>query len=520
MPTLSLSARSLHGWSAPTACALLFLHRYFWFCASSFQRWQATRIRRRDFPPGSCFGARFPQCVLARASTRPRSTVNAFSLFLRIALISAAGMAQIAASPTLAGPTSTTTTAPLSGDDSSAIARAERLVNELRSGDVDRSQLSAKLNAKLSPAALQQAIALVRTLGPTTAWTLSGKTTTADATTYALRVGLQSGESRAVPISIDSAGKISGFGIGRFDESPYVQAQRLVDVGGRRMNLYCSGTGSPTVILDAGLGNTTVVWARVQRPIAQHTRVCSYDRAGMGFSDPTTSARDAGAVVRDLHALLRAAGIAPPYVLVGHSLAGLYSRLYTDRYPRDVVGLVLIDPVTEDDRAVYQRIAPTQTSLADVLNTCATDMAKCALGTTVKIKKSLEAAGCPQAEPASCATNEIIAEQHGRPSFWKDEYLEVFAGPTSAAQVRAEQRPYGNLPLIVLSAGVPDTDEDPVASAQQRAIWEELGHVHERIAALSSRGVHRVVAGSGHSIQIERPSAVISAVDEVVDQVR
>lgn len=136
------------------------------------------------------------------------------------------------------------------------------------------------------------------------------------------------------------------------------------------------------------------------------------------------------------------------------------------------------------------------------------------------MKKRLEAAGCPQAEPASCAANEIIAEQRGRPSYWKDEYLEVFAGPTSAEQVRAEQRPYGNLPLIVLSAGVPDTDKDPVAAAQQRAIWEELGHLHERIAALSSRGVHRVVAGSGHGIQIERPAAVISAVDEVVDQAR
>ena len=419
-----------------------------------------------------------------------------------------------------AGPTSTTTTAPLSSDDSTAIARAERLFNELRSGDVDRSQLSAKLNAQLSPAALPQAIAQVRALGPIKAWTLSRKTTTANATTYALRVGLENGESRAVPVSIDSDGKISDFGIGRFDESPYLQAQRFVDVGGRRMNIYCSGAGSPTVILDAGLGDTTLSWARVQGQIAQHTRVCSYDRAGMGFSDPTTSARDAGAVVRDLHALLRGAGIAPPYVLVGHSLAGYYTRLYTDRYPRDVVGLVLVDPVTEDDHAMYQRIAPTQTSLADVLNTCATDISKCALGTTAKMKKRLEAAGCPEAEPASCAANEIIAEQHGRTSYWKDEYLEAFAGPTSAAQVRAEQRPYGNLPLIVLSAGVPDSDPDPVAAAQQRAIWEELGHLHERIAALSSRGAHRVVAGSGHGIQIERPAAVISAVNEVVDQAR
>jgi pimeloyl-ACP methyl ester carboxylesterase len=124
------------------------------------------------------------------------------------------------------------------------------------------------------------------------------------------------------------------------------------------MNIYCSGAGSPTVILDSGLGADTTDWRLVQSPIARRTRVCSYDRAGMGFSDPTTSSRAAGAVVGDLHAVLRSAAIAPPYVLVGHSIAGLYARLYTDRYPGEVVGLVLVDPSTEYDDQEFRKVAP------------------------------------------------------------------------------------------------------------------------------------------------------------------
>jgi pimeloyl-ACP methyl ester carboxylesterase len=94
-----------------------------------------------------------------------------------------------------------------------------------------------------------------------------------------------------------------------FDPSPYLHAQRLIDIGGRRLNLYCSGSGSPTVILDAGLGGTTAVWRLVQGTIAKATRVCSYDRAGMGFSDAAPLPRDAAAVVTDLHALLEKAAI-------------------------------------------------------------------------------------------------------------------------------------------------------------------------------------------------------------------
>lgn len=129
----------------------------------------------------------------------------------------------------------------------------------------------------------------------------------------------------------------------------YLHPQRLVDVGGRRLNVICTGAGSPTVILEAGLVADSTAWRLVQPAISRTTRVCSYERAGLGFSDPAPAPRDAAAIVRDLHALLRGAGIAPPYVLVGWSSGGLYTRLYQYRYPEEVVGLVEVDPDSEFD---------------------------------------------------------------------------------------------------------------------------------------------------------------------------
>ena len=133
-------------------------------------------------------------------------------------------------------------------------------------------------------------------------------------------------------------------------------------------------------------------------------------------------------------------------------------------------------------------------------------------------KNELKAAGCPEINPAACAVTEVTVEQAMRSSFWRDTLLEALAIPTSSAQVHAEQRKYGHLPLIVLTAGRPD--DIPIPPAQLHAVWLASKQLHDRVAALSSRGVNFVIGGSGHYIQINQPSAVISSVDEVVDQAR
>ena len=130
------------------------------------------------------------------------------------------------------------------------------------------------------------------------------------------------------------------------DAGTYPPPGRLVDVGGYKLHIYCTGpanTGNPTVILEGGLGATTSTWAWVQPAVAQTTLVCAYDRAGMGWSDPSTGAQDAQQIAGALHTLLTNSGLAGPYVLVGWSFGGLYARVFADHYPDEVGGMVLID---------------------------------------------------------------------------------------------------------------------------------------------------------------------------------
>ena len=124
---------------------------------------------------------------------------------------------------------------------------------------------------------------------------------------------------------------------------PYAQPGELVNVGGRRINLRCTGEGGPVVVLMAGLLSWSFIWYKTQPVIAQKTRVCAFDRAGYGFSDPAPKPQVISEVVDDLHAALKAASIPEPYVLVGHSLGGLEARIYSQRWLKEVAGMVLVD---------------------------------------------------------------------------------------------------------------------------------------------------------------------------------
>jgi pimeloyl-ACP methyl ester carboxylesterase len=324
-----------------------------------------------------------------------------------------------------------------------------------------------------------------------------------------------------------------------YDVGLYLHPQRLVDIGGRRLNIICTGAGSPTVILEAGLVADSSAWRLVQPAVSRGTRVCSYDRAGLGFSDPAGPPRDAAAIVRDLHALLRGAGIAPPYVLVGWSSGGLYTRLYQYRYPNEVVGLVEVDPdsefdVLDDDAKIVSAVMhkPRQWFDQQVndwfkqYDNCAVNVSRgtCAFfpGELASYRRRLRAAGCPTISRAACAIAEIRGEHLAQASLWRDEALELEASDKSVAEIRAAERPYGNLPLIVLTDSENDDVDNsgPISVAAQRAMWAAKDAAEEHIARLSSVGAHFVVANSPHAIQLYHPSVVISAIDEVVDQAR
>lgn len=322
-----------------------------------------------------------------------------------------------------------------------------------------------------------------------------------------------------------------------YDVNRYLHPQKLVDVGGRRLNIVCTGTGAPTVILEAGLVADSSAWGLVQPIVSRRTKVCSYDRAGLGFSDAAGAPRDAAAIVRDLHALLLGAKVAPPYVLVGWSSGGLYTRLYQYRFPNDVVGLVEVDPDSEfeaDNAKIVSAVMRTtpqwykqqMQAFYKQFDDCAANLpaGPCALfpGLTA-YRQRQRAAGCPVISPVDCALAEVRGEHLNRASLWKDEGLELEATRRSANEVRMAARPYGDLPLIVLTdseEGDIDKSGHPISIPAQRAMWVAKNKAHERLARLSRRGAHFVIADSPHAIPLSHPAVVVSAIDEVVDQAR
>ena len=298
----------------------------------------------------------------------------------------------------------------------------------------------------------------------------------------------------------------------------YTKPQQRVDVGhGRRMNLYCLGAGSPTVILDAGMGDSTISWALVQPAIATRTRVCSYDRAGLGFSDGASRPSTASNNADDLHTLLKAAHVAPPYVLVGHSAAGMYIRVYADRYPDEVAGMVSVEGSHEDQWTRGWAIgAPGQQARWDRFlkeyGSCV-DEAKHGLAAGTPAYKKCVGDPDPRFSPA---INEAQARYASTVRWQAAVASERQAvAYTSADQTRATRKHYGDMPIIVLThSPYPKAPDETREERNQRTLlWESL---HLEVAAMSSRGVNEIVPNAGHYIQYDQPQVVIDAVNQAV----
>ena len=310
----------------------------------------------------------------------------------------------------------------------------------------------------------------------------------------------------------------------------YLQAQQLVEVEpGRRLNLYCRGNGSPTVIFDSGLTDEISAWAHVQDTLSQHVRTCSYDRAGIGFSDGETVHGDSSSIVKDLHALLGKAGIQAPYVLVGHSYGGMNIRLFADRYLSEVAGMVFVDPAHEFQREGKRQLDPRQLSQAEWLE-------QTVLPSLKKRQECIELAkqgfvpgsaaykqcGFDMDQRFDQKINEVHQQLYMKPAFQRAQLAEEAAiYTTSAEQVRREQIAYGNMPLIVLSAfSVPDKNLPVKERDLKYKNFNMLFKLHQEIASYSSQGVVRIVPDSGHNIHSDQPEAVSSAILDVINKVR
>lgn len=302
----------------------------------------------------------------------------------------------------------------------------------------------------------------------------------------------------------------------------FIRPARLVDIGsGRWMNIYCIGHGSPTVILEAGLGDQIRGWAMVQPAIAKMTRACSYDRAGLGFSDSSGRPGTAANAVDDLHRLLGAASVKAPYILVGHSLGGLYMQLFADRYRSDVAGMVLVDPVSFDQGRRYGELDPSMTSqnaafVTNIRNQCIPAARK---GFVRGSKLFKQCVGSPDPR-FSQAFNQAFLANHSTAKYMQaawSEWANVFT--VSSNEVRVAKCSYGDLPLVVLSrAPFPRLPhETQTMRDSKNYLWVQL---HDDIAARSTRGVNEIVPGADHYIQFDRPGFVVDAIRRTIDAVR
>jgi pimeloyl-ACP methyl ester carboxylesterase len=180
----------------------------------------------------------------------------------------------------------------------------------------------------------------------------------------------------------------------------YPPPGELVDVGGHSLHLNCVGEGSPTVILESGLGAMSVDWANIQPEVSDTTRVCAYDRAGTGWSEPGPGPGDPQQIAAELHTLLANAGIDGPYVLVGHSFGGLYVRMYAYQYPNEVEGMVLVDSShPEQSRRSAQAQAASEASSAEEFRATPETSAQVLLSTQSLGDKPLSVISAGEQEP-------------------------------------------------------------------------------------------------------------------------
>jgi pimeloyl-ACP methyl ester carboxylesterase len=301
----------------------------------------------------------------------------------------------------------------------------------------------------------------------------------------------------------------------------YPPPGQMVDVGGYRLHINCQGEGSPTAVIEAAGGDSSVSWDQVRQEVAKFTRVCTYDRAGLGWSERSPKPRTAPNVVEELHALLTNAGIEGPYVLVGHSIGGLYVRLYAHEYPDELVGMVLVDASHEEQLLRYPeayRQAVVE-NLQQFVSACRLPKLLNSIGLLAMSPENYPDEYLP---PLPEATKEVLKGVILSDTRYFETVAEEYTSiEESLAQVRAAQiGSLGDIPLVVLTRGL-STDPDLLGlsdeEAQQgEAVWDEL---QAELAALSSNGKQVIAEESGHQVQLDQPELVIDAISDVVEAV-
>ena len=282
---------------------------------------------------------------------------------------------------------------------------------------------------------------------------------------------------------------------------------QLIDVGGYNLHLDCRGQGNPTVLLEAGLNDFSVQWALVQPAVAQFTQVCTYDRAGLGWSEPSPHPRTSATMVDELHTLLTKAGVTGPYLLVGHSFGGINLRRFAHQYPATVQGLVLVDSAHEAQAVRIPALRSAAEQLIEQFRLLSrlNQFGLLALAPTQIPNRGLPPAALAQYQ-ARLATSDYFAA-----AIAESQAFYTSVDDTSVIKLGS----LGNLPLIVLSRGqgapLPGLTTDENEAYEQS--WRNL---QAELTALSSNSQQWLAEHSGHDIPLQQPDLVIAAIRQMV----
>lgn len=296
---------------------------------------------------------------------------------------------------------------------------------------------------------------------------------------------------------------------------------RMVDVGGHRLHIYSRGSGEPTVVFDAGLPGSVLSWHAIMPELSRLVRTVAYDRAGLGWSDPSPEPRTAESIVEELRRLLDRAGVPPPYILVGHSFAGLTTRLFAARHPEEVAALVLVDPVGPAEWVPLRESERRKLERGAKMCRRAATLGRFGMTRLVALLVRLGAFTLARAamlfitDGARINAPSLIAPIRNLPpelrsivySFWvQPKFYAAMAGqieslPESAAEVLRAGNGLQGKPVIVISAA----NAEPLRLAEQIAITR-----------LSAHGRHIVARNSGHWVQLDEPELVTGAILEAI----